>query len=201
MRKTVWMATLCLALVACGQNNGKKTASAGKAPVSAEAAAPAGNISVGDALPEFSVTLSDGTAVGTAGLKGAVSVVTFFTATCPDCKFTLPHVQKAYDAFAPKGVRFVNISREVGAAKMAELWQELGLTMPYSAQDDRSVYDLFAEKVIPRVYISDAQGIVRFVHTDSPNPEFPLLEAELNALLLSASHAKTEEVCTDGSCE
>ena len=187
MKKIVLLA-LCLALFACGRNNDKK-------------GAPTGDISVGDVLPEFSVTLPDGMAVGTADLKGAVSVITFFTATCPDCKFTLPHVQKAYDAFAPKGVRFVNISREVGAEKMAGLWQELDLTMPYSAQEDRSVYDLFADKVIPRVYISDAEGIVRFIHTDSPNPEFPVLEAELNALLLSTAPVTAKDVCTDGSCE
>lgn len=144
-----------------------------------------GDIRVGDPLPTFSIVVCEGGAervVTTADLKGAVSVITLFSVTCPDCRATLPELQRAYDAFAPQGVQFINISRAEGRDRVEALWAELGLTMPYSAQDDRTVYELFAKSVVPRVYLSDRQGIVRYIHTDSPNPDFTTLQTELNAL-------------------
>lgn len=145
-----------------------------------------GDISIGDTLPEFSITVRDGGAeniVTTESLHGTVSVITLFTVTCPDCRASLPEIQRAYEEFAPQGVRFVNISRAQGWDKVEALWKELGLTMPYSAQEDRTVYELFAKNVVPRVYISDENAIVRYTHTDSPNPDYPSLQKELNAML------------------
>ena len=145
-----------------------------------------GDIRVGDPLPSFSVTVRDGgveKTVTTASLQGAVSVITLFSVTCPDCRATLPDLQRAYEAFAPQRVQFVNISRAQGWDLVEALWEELSLTMPYSAQEDRAVYELFAKSVVPRVYLADRQGLVRFLHTDNPNPDFPTLQAELNALL------------------
>ena len=145
-----------------------------------------GDIGVGDPLPSFSVTVRDAGSektVTTSSLAGSVSVITLFSVTCPDCRATMPEIQKAYDVFAPQGVAFVNISRAEGWDRVEAMWQELGLSMPYSAQEDRTVYELFAKNVVPRVYLSDRRGIVRYLHTDSPNPDFPILETELNALL------------------
>ena len=145
-----------------------------------------GDIKVGDPLPTFSITVRDGgteSTVTTSSLLGSVSVVTLFSVTCPDCRATLPELQKAFDAFAPQGVKFVNISRAEDWDRVEALWSEFGLTMPYSAQKDRTVYELFAKSVVPRVYLSDQQGIVRYLHTGSPNPDYPSLQKELNALL------------------
>lgn len=33
--------------------------------------------------------------------------------------------------------------------------------MPWSAQEDRTVYELFASRYVPRVFVFDAQGTVR----------------------------------------
>ena len=191
MKKLLAVLAAGLVVLGCGQRNGKHT----------------GDIRIGDAVPDFKVELLDGTTVRSGDLKGSVSVISFFTATCPDCRFSLPHIQRTYDEFTPLGVRFVNISRAVGKEEMAALWEELSLSMPYSAQEDRAGYVLFAESVIPRVYIADPGGIVRFIHTDSPNPTYEVLSAELTALLAGEQlvsdnlSLKSEEVCTDGSCD
>jgi hypothetical protein len=49
-------------------------------------------------------------------------------------------------------------------------WQFAELTMPYSPQPDRRVYSLFAPRVIPRIYVSDAQGIIRHMYVDIGMP-------------------------------
>lgn len=36
---------------------------------------------------------------------------------------------------------------------VAAFWQKYGLTLPYSVQPDRKIYDLFASSIVPRVYV------------------------------------------------
>lgn len=125
-------------------------------------------LKVGDYLPDFSVEMNDGTRISSSYLKETVSCIVFFHTTCPDCRETLPEVQKLYDRFS-SDVRFVLISREETDASIAGYWKENSLTMPYSAQSDRSVYSIFAQSRIPRVYICSKGGKIEAVFTDEPD--------------------------------
>ena len=50
--------------------------------------------------------------------------------------------------------------------------------MPYSAQEDRKIFELFAKSVVPRIYIVDEDGIIRYIFTDNPLATFDdLVEA------------------------
>ena len=55
--------------------------------------------------------------------------------------------------------------------------------MPYSAQKDRVVYEKFAKERIPRVYICEKGGIIRYVYTDNPNPSYDDLKTSLEAVI------------------
>ncbi len=135
-----------------------------------------GNIGIGDELPEFTITLSDGTTVGTQDLRGSESLIMFFSTQCPDCQEVLPVVQSFYEEYSEQ-MRFILISREDGEENVKSYWQEHNLTLPYSAQNDRSVYRLFATSGIPRIYISGPDLIVRSVFTDSTLPTLEDLHA------------------------
>ena len=54
--------------------------------------------------------------------------------------------------------------------------------MPYSAQSDRKVYNLFAQTRIPRVYLIDKDGIIRYIFTDDPIPDYDVLNNSLAEL-------------------
>ena len=54
----------------------------------------------------------------------------------------------------------IAISRAEGEDLVVPFWEEYGLQIPYSAQNDRRIYELFASSIIPRVYFVSAQGIV-----------------------------------------
>lgn len=127
-------------------------------------------VEVGDALPDFTVTLSDGAQVSPSTLSGKVSVIVFFNTTCKDCQRELPLVQRVYEDEGDE-VNFVCISREQSAVDVAAYWGAQSLTLPYSAQTDRSVYNLFASATIPRVYVTDADGIVRSVFVEAMGEE------------------------------
>jgi peroxiredoxin len=130
------------------------------------------DLEVGDRLPDFEVVMDDGTVVTDEILSESVSVVMFFHTSCPDCRQVLPQMQKIYDEYASAGVRIVLISREDSKESVESFWQENGLKMPYSAQNDRKVYEKFAATRIPRVYVNEKGGIIRYVFTDDPNPSY-----------------------------
>ena len=48
----------------------------------------------GDALPQFSVEMSDGGMLNTQSFSGKVGVIVFFHTDCPDCQKELPVIQK-----------------------------------------------------------------------------------------------------------
>ena len=123
----------------------------------------------GDYLPEFRVELNDGSELSTSDLRGKVSVLVFFHTGCPDCQQELPVIQSLYNKYQGNpSVAIYCISREEAARDIEAYWDTHGLTLPYSAQEDRSVYNLFSEQGIPRVYVSDTDLRVYSTYTDDP---------------------------------
>ena len=141
------------------------------------------DLKIGERLPDFAVTMNDGTVISDDSLMGNVSCVVFFHTTCPDCQATLPVVQSIYDEYISKGVTFALISREQAADEIDIFWKEKGLNLPYSAQENRYVYNKFASMRIPRVYICDKDGIIRYIFTDDPIPVYDDLMSSLESLI------------------
>ena len=165
MKKTVLiLAVLVLAVSACIRD---------KIPEGAE-------LGPGDRLPEFSVILDDGSVVSTGDLSGKVSVIVFFHTGCPDCQAELPVIQRIHDEFSPEAA-VLCISREEDAADIAEYWAGNGLTLPYSAQKDRTVYSLFASEGVPRVYVSSGGLIIHSIYDDSPVATYENLVSDIRA--------------------
>ena len=120
-------------------------------------------VHVGDRVPSFSVTMTDGgeeRTFSTAHLAGE-AVIVFFNTWCPDCQRELPRLNQYYLQHKDdKGFQMVAISRGEGKDVVARFWSEHELLIPYAAQEDTSIYELFASGIIPRVYFVSAQGIV-----------------------------------------
>lgn len=136
------------------------------------------DLGVGDSVPDFTITMNDGTQMSGKQLREGVSCIVFFTTLCPDCQQMLPHLQSIYEEYQPLGVKFALISREEGPESVHEYWESKGYTMPYSAQEDRTVYELFARTRVPRIYMNE-EGIIRAIFTDNPVPEYDDMKAAL----------------------
>lgn len=120
-------------------------------------------VAVGDRVPAFSVEVVDNgvrSTFSTADINGE-TVIVFFNTSCEDCRRELPMLNEYYLSHRDgDGFRMVAISREEGEESVAAYWRANNLQIPYSAQEDRRVYNLFASSIIPRVYYLSAQGIV-----------------------------------------
>ncbi|MDE6717732.1 MAG: TlpA family protein disulfide reductase [Muribaculaceae bacterium] len=130
------------------------------------------SLSVGDKCPDFSVRLNDGKLTSTSDLKGMTSVIVFFNTSCPDCRREFPQIQKVYDfaVSVNRPITVLCIARAESDSSIKSYWELNGLSMPYSAQEDKSVYDLFASSVIPRIYIISPSLEITATWSDNPLP-------------------------------
>lgn len=142
------------------------------------------DLGVGDVIPDFEVTMSDGSVVSGEDLRQGVSCIVFFNTSCPDCRAELPEIQRLHDEYALKGVSFALISRSESMDDVEGYWAANGLEMPFSAQETRHVYSLFAKSGIPRVYMSEKGGIIRHVFADNPVPAYDELKSALSGLMV-----------------
>lgn len=123
-------------------------------------------VKVGDRLPSFSVEVVSGGErylFSTDRLSGR-TVIVFFNTGCSDCQRELPELNDYYLRHRDEeGFRMVAISREEPEADVKAYWEAHGLSIPYSPQTDRRIYNLFASVTIPRVYVCSPQGIVEWI--------------------------------------
>ncbi|NDV59658.1 redoxin domain-containing protein [Bacteroides sp. 519] len=142
------------------------------------------NIQEGDALPTFSVKLNDQSIITNNSLDGKVSVILLFTVVCPDCQKQIPITERIYDDYKDNDdVVVFGISRAEGESTVGKFWNEHQYAMPYSAQDKWDIYNLFAKSIVPRIYVSSKDRIVRRVYTDKPLANYDELKVLIEELL------------------
>ena len=127
-------------------------------------------VMVGDRVPQFTVETVDAdgtTATFSSGNLTGETVIVLFHTSCSDCQRELPRLNDYYlQHRSEPGFQMVAISREEGAESIAAFWQAQNLSIPYSAQADRRIYNLFASSVIPRVYFCSPEGIVTKIYIE-----------------------------------
>lgn len=118
------------------------------------------DLQVGGKLPEFTIELNDGTQLSYNVLSTGSWLICFFNTSCPDCQRELPKLQELYNSQFTnhnssnnKFVNIVCIAREQTEESIKRYWTENNLTLPYSAQEDRRIYNLFATRGIPQIYL------------------------------------------------
>jgi|GEM_PF-5841807 len=143
-----------------------------------------GNIQVGDTLPNFSVKLNNGELINRKSLEKKVSITLLFSVTCPDCKRLFPSIEKIYNEYKDND-KFVllTISREEGEDMVGKFMKDNNYTFPYSPQETRDVYSLFAPSIVPRVYISNWDCIVQEMYIDDPIATYEELKSQIDDLL------------------
>ena len=125
-------------------------------------------INIGDALPQFTVMSNDGIEYSNETLLGHIGVIVFFYTPCTDCKQALPIIDEVFEQYKNNDdVRWICIGRSESAAAVASYWESNHFSLPYSAQADRSVYNLFANSGIPRIYITNPAGMVCAIYDDT----------------------------------
>jgi len=123
-------------------------------------------VGVGDRLPSFSVEVIDGDVSYTfsSDALSGPTVIIFFNTGCSDCQRELPVLNDYYlQHRSEPGFQMVAIAREETEESIQAFWDAHRLSIPYSPQSDRRVYNLFATITIPRVYFCTNSGLITWV--------------------------------------
>lgn len=97
----------------------------------------------GDALPELTVTLADGTALALATLTGAPAVLYFYPrADTPGCTREAQDFSALGDAFAAAGVAVIGLSKDPAAA-LTRFSAKRELSVRLASDDTGAVCDAF----------------------------------------------------------
>ena len=119
-------------------------------------------VGVGDLAPEFFVATLDGEYVTFGGQSDEPALLILFSHTCPDCKNLLTALQKRLDGGVAKH-RIIAVSRGGSESDIAAYRDENRFTFPIAADPLAEVYYKYATMYVPRCYVVDSDGVIRFV--------------------------------------
>lgn len=130
-------------------------------------------LNIGDKLPSFSVPSLNGETLSSNELKGKVVLINFWATWCPPCRAEFPLLQKdIYDAIKDNNFRVLAISRGEETDTVKNFIDKYKYTFPVYLDKEAKVYNLFANKYIPRNFVIGKDGKVKWVSTGFKKDEF-----------------------------
>lgn len=138
----------------------------------------------GNLLPHFEVRTTDGETISSEVLKNKVVLLIFFDTTCGDCRKELPSIQEVWkDLGSNSSFALWTISRVQPADAVMDYWKENSFTMPVYIDNGQKAYSLFADMIIPRFYLADKSGTLRWIADTSLGITAEQLENKIRNLL------------------
>ena len=150
---------------------------------------PATHTKVGDAMPAFTVTDSDGKAFSMASQRGKVVLVNFWATWCGPCKLEIPRLEKEIWQHYKGNSKFamVAVAREQTNDDIAPFEKKNGFTFPIASDPKRTTYQVFADSGIPRSYVVDAKGKILFQTVGYCAADFDGLKQAVDTALKAAN--------------
>ncbi len=133
-------------------------------------------------------------ALTTAGLRGKVVLVDFWTYSCINCLRAMPYVKAWAEKYKDQGLVVVGVHApefafERDAANVAKAVRDLGITYPVAIDNNYAIWRAFQNRYWPAHYLIDAQGRMRYRHFGEGN--YAESERAIQQLLREAGTAAT----------
>lgn len=128
----------------------------------------------------------------TAGLRGKVVLVDFWTYSCINCLRAMPYVKAWAEKYKDQGLVVVGVHApefafERDAANVGKAVRDLGITYPVAIDNNYAIWRAFQNRYWPAHYLIDAQGRMRYHHFGEGN--YPESERAIQQLLREAGSA------------
>jgi cytochrome c biogenesis protein CcmG/thiol:disulfide interchange protein DsbE len=115
---------------------------------------------------DFSLVSLDGETVSLSGYRGRVVLLDFWASWCAPCTKTFPTLHELHERFADRGVDFLVVSLDGSEKKSREHLEENGFPTDNvlwgSLDEARAVKRLYGVIGIPRTFLIDRDGFIRF---------------------------------------
>lgn len=132
-------------------------------------------ISIGDKTPDFTCTTLNGKTISIGELQGKVVLINFFATWCYPCVREMPYLQsEVFETVRTDDFFMIAIAREQQVNDVTEFKNTKGkdFTFPMAVDTDSSIYNLFATQFIPRTFVIDKEGIVKWESGGLSKPQF-----------------------------
>lgn len=101
--------------------------------------------------------------VALSALRGRVVVMEFWATWCGPCRFSLPSLEAIYRKYRDRGVTILLVN-EGQADQVVRKWAGKKFTAPILLDQDTRVGARYQVHSIPRLFVVDRQGRLRWAH-------------------------------------
>lgn len=144
-------------------------------------------LKVNDQAADFTVEMLDGKKVKLSDLKGKVVLLNFWATWCGPCMMEFHEIPgKIIAPFKDKDFVFLPVSRGETRAIVAETMADLkkkGIDFNVALDPDKHVWGKYGNSGIPKNFLIDQNGIIRYVSTGYGETKVDQLAEEIKKLL------------------
>lgn len=144
-------------------------------------------VKVGDAAPDFTLQMTDGSTFTLSEQRGKVVMLQFTAGWCGICREEMPHIER--DIWLPnkdnENFVLVGIDREEELEDILPFIQEVGTTYPIAMDSNADVFAQYAlrESGITRNVLIDRDGKIVMLTRLFKEDEFAALVEKINTML------------------
>lgn len=119
-------------------------------------------IHAGDAAPDFTVEMLDGSCVTLSALQGKPTLLIFWATWCPPCREELSHLQEGVIDIYGEAINVLPVSRGEKREVVEEYITKMGYTFAVGLDGEQKAYNLYASNYIPRCFVIGKDGVVLY---------------------------------------
>ncbi len=130
------------------------------------------DLRIGDTVPSIILPVVNGTPVRIPeNFRGKVVLLHFWQIGCSSCKLEMPAMDRLYGSYRRKGMEIlaVNVGQKKGTVKTFAA--EMGVSYPVLLDPDGKSAALYGVNDVPRTYVIDRSGVVRYRIFGGATPE------------------------------
>lgn len=144
-------------------------------------------VEIGQQMPDIEMTLTDGTKITTADLKGKVTMLQFTASWCGVCRKEMPHIEKEIWQKHRDNDDFVLIGIDLDEPpdKVKKFAGNMKITYPLAPDPDGEIFYTFAEQGagVTRNVIIDRSGKIVYMTRLFKEEEFNEMKEVIDLLL------------------
>ncbi len=135
-------------------------------------------------FPNFTLRkLSQKNQISLNQYRGKIVVIDFWASWCEPCRQEFPVLNKLYKKYYKDGVQVMGINVDTEEADAARFLKENPAVFMLLHDDGGKLMDQFNLETMPRSFIIDRKGVVRFMHNGYNSDYDPyVFEKELKTL-------------------